>query len=806
MTAPWRKVIRDFRRERARTAAAVLAMALGISGFSAVLSSYAILTRALGEGYLATNPASFTVRTDAVDDELLRAVRAHPGVGAAEARRGLSGRIKTGPAEWRGLTIFVVPDFGRLSVSRVEPQRGAWPPAAGEMLVERDALQVAKARIGDSLTVRTARGGEHALRVAGTAKDVGQAQARMENVVYAYVTPDTLALLGEAPHLNELKVVVAADRLDEAHVRRVAEDVKRLAEARGHAVSGVQVPAPGKHPHADIMGLLLLSMSAFGLFALLLGGVIVVNLLSALMASQVRQIGVMKAVGGSRRQIALIYFAQAALLGVAAIIVSAPAALLGTRALCRYMAALLNFDVTSYAAPAWVYLSVALVGVVVPLAAAGRPVWKASGVSVREALSDFGVSRSAFGAGAFDRALAGVGGPARPLLLAVRNSFRRRARLALTLVTLAAGGVSFMTALNVRASLINSLDRLFATRKFDLTVGFADAYPSERIERAALATPGVRAAEGWITADGSTPAADAGGGDGGGDGGHGGAPGGSRFGVIALPPGTQLHEPDIVEGRAFRPGDTDAVVVNTSLRARAPELAVGSTATLRIGGEQSAWRVVGVAREPFSPPTAYVPRAHFDARGRRGTTNSVRLALDRADRDSLNRVKADLDRELEREGVRAQSSASKADGRYSFDQHMLMIYAFLIIVSCVLGLVGGLGLMTTMSINVTERRREMGVLRAVGATPAAVCLIVVAEGVVVGLLSWALAAVFAWPVGRAVGDYLVKLMFRSDLDFRFEPRALLFWLAASVLWAAAASFLPAWQASRRPVREAVGYE
>ncbi|HEY9283913.1 MAG TPA: FtsX-like permease family protein, partial [Pyrinomonadaceae bacterium] len=288
--------------------------------------------------------------------------------------------------------------------------------------------------------------------------------------------------------------------------------------------------------------------------------------------------------------------------------------------------------------------------------------------------------------------------------------------------------------------------------------------------------------------------------------GHGGAPGGSRFGVVALPPETELHEPDIVEGRALRPGDTDAVVVNTSLRARAPQLTVGSTATMRIGGEQSAWRVVGVAREPFSPPTAYVPRAHFDARGRRGTTNSLRLALDRADRDSINRVRADLDRELEREGVRAQSSASKADGRYSFDQHMLMIYAFLIIVSCVLGLVGGLGLMTTMSINVTERRREMGVLRAVGATPAAVCLIVVAEGVVVGLLSWALAAVFAWPVGRAVGDYLVKLMFRSDLDFRFEPRALIFWLAASVLWAAAASFLPAWQASRRPVGEAVGYE
>ena len=427
MTTPWRKAIRDFWQERTRTVFVVLAMAVGVSGFAAVLSSYAILTRALDDGYLATNPASFTIRTDAVDDGLLAAVRSHPGVGDAEARRAVVGRLKAGPVEWRSLTLFVLPDFGRIRVSRVEPQQGAWPPAPGEILIERDALQVARARVGDEVTIRTARGNEHKLRVAGTAKDVGQAQARMENIVYGYITPETLAQLGEEPHLDQLKIVVAEDRFDEGHVRQVASEVGKLVEGRGHPVARVDVPPPGKHPHTDIMGLLLLSMSAFGLFALLLSGVIVVNLLTALMASQVRQIGVMKVVGGSRRRIAQIYFAQAALLGMAAILLSLPAGILGSRALCRYMAVLLNFDINSYAVPLWVYLSVAAVGVAVPVLAAAYPVWKGSSVSVREALSDFGVSRSAFGTNAFDRALAGIGGPTRPLLLAVRNSFRRRA-------------------------------------------------------------------------------------------------------------------------------------------------------------------------------------------------------------------------------------------------------------------------------------------------------------------------------------------------------------------------------------------
>ena len=80
-----------------------------------------------------------------------------------------------------------------------------------------------------------------------------------------------------------------------------------------------------------------------------------------------------------------------------------------------------------------------------------------------------------------------------------------------------------------------------------------------------------------------------------------------------------------------------------------------------------------------------------------------------------------------------------------------MIYVFLVVMSGVLAVVGGLGLMTSMSLNVLERRREMGVLRAIGATPRTVWLIVVAEAVATAILSWALAALVAWPFSRRAG-------------------------------------------------------
>src|SRR4051812_17897924 len=101
MSTAWKKVIRDFWHERTRTALVVLAIALGLAGFCAVMSSYAILTRSLNDGYLATNPASFTVVTDRVDDELLTKIRANPDVSDVEARGSVTGRIKTGPGRWR---------------------------------------------------------------------------------------------------------------------------------------------------------------------------------------------------------------------------------------------------------------------------------------------------------------------------------------------------------------------------------------------------------------------------------------------------------------------------------------------------------------------------------------------------------------------------------------------------------------------------------------------------------------------------------------------------------------------------------
>lgn len=155
-----------------------------------------------------------------------------------------------------------------------------------------------------------------------------------------------------------------------------------------------------------------------------------------------------------------------------------------------------------------------------------------------------------------------------------------------------------------------------------------------------------------------------------------------------------MLEPEIIEGRGLLPADTDAIVVNTALAGRLAEMRVGNTVTLSIEGAEKNWRVVGLARELFSPSVGYVPLNGIQPQSP-NMVNSLRLSLDHTDEDSIAAVKTTLDQNLEQQGMRARSSTSKADSRFSFDQHMVMIYIFLIVMSAIIGLVGGLGLMTS---------------------------------------------------------------------------------------------------------------
>jgi putative ABC transport system permease protein len=114
--------------------------------------------------------------------------------------------------------------------------------------------------------------------------------------------------------------------------------------------------------------------------------------------------------------------------------------------------------------------------------------------------------------------------------------------------------------------------------------------------------------------------------------------------------------------------------------------------------------------------------------------------------------------------------------------------------------------MGTMSLNVLERTREIGVMRAIGASDGTVLKVVIVEGVLIGFLSWAMGTVFALPLSRILSDSVGATIFETALSNRFSLTGVELWLGLVIILAALASFWPAWNASRVTVRDVLAYE
>ena len=787
----WRKVLRDLRERRGRALLAMIAMAAGTFAVSALLCKYEILHPVLNTMYSGTRPSSATLVTDSVDDALVASLRDVPGVGDAEARPLILARARAGDGQWIPALLYVIHDFDHQSLDWVQPNSGAWPPSAGEVLLERSAVRVAGLATGEPLVVQLPGSEQRSLRVAGTAYAAGLAPAWMEHVVYGFVAWNSVVREG-ASESAQIRIRVAEHALDEGHVREVADEARARLEDQGHAVTRVDVPIPGRHPHADQMDTFLYLLASFGLLAFLLSAVLVASMIHSLMAEQMRQVGIMKAIGATTHQIAGVYLAHVAVLAAGALVVGVPLGVVVGRAYAGFAAGILNADVTHAPFPWRAIAAVIVIGMLVPLLVALVPVLRASRIPVRVALAG-GLDAAPFGARRLERWLSRLAWLPRPLVYSLRTTFLRPGRLALTVITLALGGAVFMAALNVSGAWNRSVDDDFARRRYDLSVRFAEAQPVETIAAALATAPAVEHAEFWAGASpyliGANGAA------------------GSPVALVGPDPGSALLDPRLREGRWLRADDTNAAVINQAVLLRNPTLRVGSDVQLRLEGRTIAFPVVGVIREMSPAPVVYATAgAVRAATGQTDERTRLARVVTREHTDAAQRAAADdLERLFAGIGIEVSGIQRMEDVRRGILDHLVIVMAILTMAAIIVVFVGALALASTLTINVLQRTREIGILGAIGAMPRVIASHVWIESLVIGLLSWLVAVAVAAPVSWALEAVTGRMFFKSPLDFYMSPAAAAAWLLLVVTLASIGSLYPALRAARLTVREAISH-
>jgi putative ABC transport system permease protein len=533
---------------------------------------------------------------------------------------------------------------------------------------------------------------------------------------------------------------------------------------------------------------MLLVLTISGALSLAVSVFLIINTMNAIVAQQVWQIGVMKVVGATRARVTRVYLTIGLIYGALALSFAVPSGAISAYRLAAWALDLLNLAIGPFRAmPSAVLIQIGA-GLAVPLLAALVPVMGGTRITAHQAISTYGLGGE-FGEGPLDRWIGRIGCLPRPMTVSLRNVFRRKARVALTLMALALGGALFMAVISVEASCSHTIEAMLNDSGADATVHFARSYRVERLLAATERVPGVVKAEVWKRWGVRLKLAD----------------GGERdLLLVGVPPSSGILNPRIVSGRGLLPGDGNAILLNSAIAAD-EGIRVGDDVRFDVNDEETAWTVVGLVRNADN--RSFVP---FDALSREsGSLNrgwQVAVVSERHDPEARRQLLGDLRTVYAAHHLEADDFSSASQTQERIRARFDVVLCILLIMSLLAAGVGGIGLMSTMSINVVERRREIGVMRATGATSAAVAAIFVAEGLVVGVLSWLLAVPISYPGAQLFSALVGKAMLRFPFEFTYSLSGVGLWLAVVIVVSVLASLWPALRATQVSVREALAYE
>ncbi len=816
------KLLRDMQTAWERMVMMVIAISVSLIVFSGMLYARTLVLSNTASGYLSTNPASarITLEPGVMPDKtaaFIAAAKAEPGVIDATMRQVTNVGLQKESGGLKSLQLFVAAAADPMQIATFKIEQGTgWPPPAEGILLERSTLEFLELNVGDQVAIIGFDGRPAKLTVTGSVHDQSLALAGQTAGV-GYIQVDTLPLLGKPPALDQL-VITVADHPSQAQdrpglevpgrdrdtiVRTALRLVDRLKATPGITIEQVAVPTPYEHPHQAISATVLSALSAFGLLSLILSSILIATMLNGLLTQHIPQIGVMKAIGARSGRILQLYLIMVLLVSILATVLAfVPGLFLGRTLAQIVLSSALNIDVVSLSIPWWISGTVILVGVFVPPLIALLPLLQASRRTVRQALDEHGVAEQQ---GRITTALFSWLGHLRrvdrTLMVAFRNLFRRQTRLFLSVGLLATGGAIFVSGLNVMAGFQALPHTIYDEQRWDVEIRLGEPAPSTELTAIVEKVSGVNRVETWnisatsientgeINVTRTYP-----------DQGHG------SLGLSAIPPSTaMLIPPPIIEGRWLKPDDTDAVVLPASVRQTMPEAQVGDTVQLSVADRPTTWRVIGIAGGMGGSCPCVTQQGFERASGQQDQANVVRIITDQHDTDARVAIGRAAAQALADAGISSQEPRAIDAVVASTEGHSGILVGVILLIASTIGLVGLIGLGSTMSTNVLERTRELGVMKALGASGATIQRLVVFEGVFIATVSCVVAAVPAIVLTWAMGAGLGSLFLSTPIPFVVSVQGIAIWIFVAVFGAVLATLTPASQASRLTVRDALAY-
>jgi len=455
---------------------------------------------------------------------------------------------------------------------------------------------------------------------------------------------------------------------------------------------------------------------------------------------------------------------------------------------------MMNFEISNYAVPAWIYLVLVCVGLGIPLLAAAIPIWQASRISIRESLVEYGMQQEVFGSSTFDRLLS-LPVFSQPFRLAIRNTFRKKGRLLLTVAVLSIGAALFMAAFNLKATIQSQVEDERQAKGWDITVYFNRSSPTTALtlakETLIETIPEIQHIE-FFKLIRSTVLNEQ-------------DENALSLPVMVLAPASTMINFPLLEGQ-WLGNDEGEIVVNQAVLEKLPGLSVGDNITLNLDGTHRSYRIRGVLKMLGSQLAFVQKHDQTTTPGQVDAANAFFINSKNPDRQNLYKLKNEIHDQLQRQGYGIARISTSWEGLKAVEDHFEIIFNMTMILTFIVIIIGSNGIILTMTTNVMERTREIGVIKSIGSSQGTLFRMILGEGLVIGILSWIVGAILTIPLSAAITYALGKILLNVPLQLVLAPEAFLTSLVSILIVTSLACLIPAYRTATRPIHEALLYE
>ena len=805
--ASLRKSFADVTRRKGRTLLVVLGIFIGVFGLTAINTAEDALFAAVNFSLSGqSSQPDIMLIVDHLDPALLPTLQSTTDVQTVQYQTVFHTQWHVSQAPGHiAIQITSYPDLQHVPLTPFQLTSGRYPNA-GEIVMEYGDLGLQHFNIGDMVTVDTAQGTAN-LRVVGLVRTPGHNPAT-SGIGEGYMSNAGLQQITAGVSIGPRRNANTSISLDpeiavkvQNHTNAVAMALHQLLLAHGIAVYGLITYGYTPPPTNAIAGVFSL-LRILAIVAVIMSGFLILNSVTTLVAEQAAIIGTMKAAGGTRGAIMRGYLVSVGIYSVLATLPALVLGLLGGYELGSFLATSVPIDIGPFVLQWWIVIVGLAVGFGVPVLAALLPLWNGTRISVRDALAAYGVSAGS-GNGLMARLGQRLTWISQTVWLGLRGVFRKRWRTALTLLTLTLAAASFLVVQIASASVAHAVGSVNANIAADVEVDNNQPLSLAQLRSQLSTESNVQRVERYGPDQNVT----------------------TRWGqmqLMAFDPGTQIYHYLLTSGRWLANGETDTVLLSDEALAR-PGLHIGDTVTISDQGNHATLRIIGTVKQSIydfggigAIITSIAAYNQFTGvPGGPGGDASLAFLVQARDRSSgaVNQLANDLD-ELLNQG-QTQSCAQLCGGggaavtplsaeTIQHQQSWFVLYALLYAVALIVGTAGVLGLANALTASVLERRREIGMLRAVGASAWRVGQVFWSEGLALGGIAWLAGAVIGLPLA-----YLFVRAFSQmvmPVDFVIDPAAFVVMLVAVLVIASLATITPALRAAQIRVAEMLRYE